>query len=107
MIEVIEPAAVRQIAVRCCCQPTRLLGWFLMWTAGVRLEPGSRVKFRLQRELAPLLDGDPFWRGCEYLELPLAIYVDEHGHEHLAFRADHEQIPMAQLLRADGFFAAH
>jgi hypothetical protein len=108
MIEcVLARPAVQQIAVRCCCQPKRILGWFLMWTQGVHLEPGLRVKFRLQSEASPILDADPFWRGSEFLELPLDIYVDEQGCEHLAFRADHEQIPMSQLLRADGFFTAN
>ena len=100
------PPKLRQIEVRCCCDPTRLYGWFLVSTDRVRLRVGERMVVRLRPEPATL-DHDPFWRGCEYLELPLGIYVDERGFEHLAFRADHATVPMQQLLRADGFFAAN
>jgi hypothetical protein len=94
---------LHQLAVRCCCRPSKLLGWMLIG-ANVRLEPGQRLVFWLRRR--PLtLDDDPFWLGAERLELQLRLFVDEHGVETLALSS--EDTPLERLLQVDGFVAAH
>lgn len=102
----VQTVELRKIAVRCCCVPQRVLGWFLVpAVGGVRLQAGARIRFRLAAR-EQILDTDPFWAGCDYLELPLTTYVDADGYESLAFAAA-QQIPIEQLARADGFFLAH
>lgn len=95
---------MHQVAVRCGSDPRKILGWFLLELAwGYRLEEGQRLEFEL---LGPgnMLDG--FWYGVRALYLPLEVYVDDAGVEHLAFRVD-DQIPYAELRRAHGFVPAH
>lgn len=76
------------IEVRCCCQPRKLLGYM-----NIPMPKTQYVVF----PLAPR-PGD---MGFSSLQLPLAVFVDERGNRHKAFKS--EETPI-EVLRRVGCF---
>lgn len=107
----LKPPAIRQLEVRCCCDPALLLGWILLYDPTLDLHPGARVKFRTR---GPVLLGDLLENFGVFEQFDVELEVGQvctavggpHGPgqclTRLAFKSN--ELPLETLKRIPGFF---